>query len=625
MTPFRRVLCSCLLAFSALRAAAGGSAADLLDALSSPRVEERVAAERALQPWLLAPEGVREIAARLPLLPPEARLRVREAVLNLPASGAALVVVASGGEAAARAPARDLLRELLTAEIARRGAHGETCADPGREAPFARGVITGLAWPLGDALPLSLVLEWLQETVAPNKPIVLEPGLPAAALAPVAPAELLPATASALLERLLGARGLALADLGLVRVVRVRQDAEEFARLVEERPEGDAERTGKEAQAARLLTRLLLGGEGAPADPAAAGLLFRALWLPGAADAAAAFTRAPRGGALALGDLLPLGSRAAAPEWHAALLCAALTQGLRLRVLNDLARAPALAAQVAELLFAGSDPAGRRAACWLVARVQAAEHVPAVRACLERGDPDLRLAAALALCRLGPGEEESARSLAAVLPECASGRSVRASLPAALNAALAAPRGIPPAPLLAAENPWARAIGAALLAAEEPGVPPPAGALRRDDPCALAAWALAATCLAAPPGDALRQAMPLLAAALEGDARCEGALALALARVLGPVLQGGAWVEEAEQAAAAARPLRLRVLLAIAAADLAAGEDYRAGRLRVALRQHAGEEGLVQVALRELWSALTSEGNGEDVLLFDAGAVPFWQ
>ncbi len=376
--------------------------------------------------------------------------------------------------------------------------------------------------------------------------------------------------------------------------------------------------------AARLLARLLLGAEGAPVDAAAAGLLFRALWLPGAADAAAVFTRPPLGGELRLADLLPLGARAAAPEWYAAVLCADLPEALRLRVLADLARVPDLAARVAALLF-GGDVRAERAACWLVARVQAAEHVSAVRACLERDDPDLALAAALALCRLGPGEEESARALFCLLPECASGRSVRSVLPAALNAARAAPGELPSGPLLAAENPWARAIGAALLTAELPGVLPPAGTLRRDDPLALAAWVLAATCQAESPGDALAGAMPLLAAVLAHDPGCEGALALALARVLGPRLQGQAWVAEAEQAAAAADPVRLRMLLAIAAADVAAGEDFRAGKLRMVLRQRGDESGLLRASSRELWAALTSEGNGEDVLLLDAGEVPFWQ
>ncbi len=221
----RRAVCLCLLAGCAGGAARAALTEDLLDALAAPRLEERVLAERALVPLLLEPEGVRSIAARLPLLAPEARLRVREAVLNLPASAAALLVVASGGAAEARAPARALLCELLAGEIARRGAHGEPGADPALEAPFARGVITGLGWPLGEALPLSCVLEWLQATVAPNQPIVLEPGLDAANLAPVTPAELLPTVASALLQRLLVARGLALVDLGVVRLVCARPDA----------------------------------------------------------------------------------------------------------------------------------------------------------------------------------------------------------------------------------------------------------------------------------------------------------------------------------------------------------------------------------------------------------------
>lgn len=620
-----------------LLAVSGVGATDDLDPLlalfSSGEFALRQQAQARLAVRLDEPQFVRELCSRYPGLPAEARGRVRTGVVQKPSCAALLLLECESAEPGPAAAARELLLELLTWEIGRRRQRGATRDGSGEVDPFEHGTITGHLWPLGGELPLWYVLEWLQQTVAPKRPLVLDPGLDPGGLLPVEPRELLPSTASALLTRLLERRSLAVVDLGPIYLLRDQAVVEDGTEDGDDDSLEPGASDRRERRAAQLLVRLLVGDEvgsprqGPTGSPAARAALFHALRLDGAGEIAARSIGSDRTGADQppdLRDLLSLGSVGGRPEQLLRLLSGQAPDRIRLLLLLHLVRHRELAKGVLADLLSGADPIGRRAGCFLAGQLDLFEQVDALRRLCRDRDRGVAVAAALALSRIDPAADGLgpvlARTLRPGIPEAA----LRATLEQVGSVHLANPGTLPAEPFLTGEDPGCRAVGGALLAAADLD----AGCFGRErSPAVLTdRWALAAYLLVlGADRQQLRRvpwSVPRAVAALSADPRLRGALSLVLARRFGDALLGPAWLATARAAAAGADPVLLGMLTSIAADDFQRDETYRTGLLRSLLRRPAPSDPLRDATGQELWRALTAERRGEKVRWMRAISLP---
>ena len=530
------------------------------------------------------------------------------------------------GDPDLRAVARTLLEDLLTSMVARRrepkAAEQE---DPPVRRVFREGAITGLCWPLGAELPLFQVLAWLQETVPVLQPLVLDPALPPDRLVPVKPGELLPQTASGLLQRLLLSRGLFVEDLGPVFMVRdlgERDGAPDHERSERLEP-GQAD--GRECRMAAILTHALVdrGNVDAPELPAA---LFRSFGQKAAARVAASEWSRLSGLPAHWLAQLSIGAESAPARLQLELLGSTTPESSRLAQLLHLGRLAPLARPLLDDLLASDDPTMRRAGCFLAARCRAQARQPALERCLRDSRADVRIAAALALSELAElagGDRGAADGFFETLARGVPAESMGPVLQRATALRLSRGPTVASQNLLRSPDPWASAVGAALLGigGESPRLV--ARWLALDRPLSLAAYSLGAT-HASHRDEAVELPWAVLVGALASTPELEGALAEILARQIGPALQGSAWLSEARRAARAGDPLMLGMLLARVARDLTRDDSYPASvLLRSALRPVRELNEPARIAHAELTTALSTPEGGARIRLLQPVRMPF--
>lgn len=581
-----------------------GFCADLIDA--DVAVRER--ATRDLSEWLVDPERVKALLSDDIYQYAEIQLRVRDAATRTPWAGPSLACVAAEGQGPVADRSVALLEALLLHEAARRVLREDLQDGDSDPSPFAESVVTGLAWPVGNDVPLLHFIEWISRVAEPVKPIVVAPDLDVAATAPIAPAELLPGTAAGILVRVLTARGLECLEVGPVRLVVTA----EFSRAYREStypvedPPGElddssesAAKVPEDVAAARLLARLLVA-----ADPVGRARLFAALRLPGAADVAIDLER--RG-------YPAVGWFARTPDadvlW--ARLAASSSVEMRFRTLLELSDRCDLARVLAPQLLASDEAARVRAGCYLAARCRLVELTESLVAALA-GPASVE--AALALAELHPSSRAFAAQIVAALARGMDRASVRAAIEVLVPLDRAV--GVPLAPLLRSEDPGARAVGIALhrLRGVDPFLAP------GPRPATPLEWATCAVATAMRPERAVMD-VPALLGRLTAS-HDEGALAIVLTKGREDEWAGSRFDELVAWAVSEASGLGVGAIRCIVAADLVADEDYRAGRLRTLLRRCGGGDARVEIELRELWRSLTEDERASSVRWLRSADVP---
>lgn len=576
----------------------------VLAGLAAEDASTRSRAAATLEAVVVDGAGLDLVLERFGALPLEARARVRETILGLPATGAGLVRRARAGDDVAAA----LLPDLLLHEIARRLDRDHLTEGPLERGAFESGVVVGLDWPIGVPLPLDAAVRALGAAVLGAKPLALSPAI--GDRAPVTPLEMSPTTASALLHRWLSARDLAVVDAGLVflivdaEVAAARERSLEPREVVAESDDEERDRVAPRSApapwradtwAARHLAELLCQDDSA--SGARATLLAAMSLGPFGADLPSLDHRHPTG---------------ALARW----LGGGTDPALRRMILLALRDRGAALEPLVSTLLRDPDPERRLAGAWLAATGRVAGACDRLRSLLDDEDRSVAVAAALARVRLLPHEPGVGRELAVALGDGVPIGLLGAALEAAEQLALSGEAGGAGvgAGLLAASDPAARAVGAVLLACDPAAGPRSARLLAGAPPVVHAAFAVG---LARRGG-----AIPTVDRLLVRSDDVGAATAWLLSLRADDEWLGRDFVVAAEFAGARGDRVMLRALTTLCAADMLRDEEYRPGRLRTALRGFRAVPATQRV-VDELWKALTEEDRGADVRSLGLDELPW--